>query len=136
MRLIVLTLVMAMTCCSTPVPVHWDVHKQSAPAITIPDPEFASGDAEAGRRAFVDHGCIDCHRVSGDPDLPVGKAIAEPLALRGLKQYAPNQLAQRITSANAGGTQGTADHTMKASAEPLTTKELVDIVTYLRAKSD
>ena len=122
-----LALAIALTACTTSVPVHWDVHKQAAPRITIPDPEFDSGDASAGRRAFIAVGCIECHRVAEDPELPTAVTSANEALLQNLTRYAPNQLAQRITSANTGG------RAMKLSSQPLTTKQLVDIVKYLRS---
>jgi mono/diheme cytochrome c family protein len=132
MRCLLLPLVVALTYCSTPVPVHFGVHRQSAPAVTIPDPAFDDGDPVAGRRAFIALGCIDCHRVAKDAELPTGRrAEAGPL-LRGLSRYAPNQLARLITSRNAGSEEGPSDRMMKDYAQSITARQLVDIVAYLR----
>lgn len=135
MRWVILPLVVALTYCSTPVPVHFGVHRHSVPEVAIPDPAFAGGDPAAGRRAFIALDCIGCHRVAEDAELPTGRrATAGPL-LRGLSRYAPNQLAQRITSHNAGSKEGLSGPTMKDHAQPMTERQLVDIVAYLRNPS-
>jgi len=123
---------LALTACTTPVPVHFGVHHASAPVVAVSNPSFADGDPIAGRRAFIAMQCIDCHRVAEDPELPLGRrAIAGPL-LSGLGTRTPGEVANRITSSKTGADQELFERTMKDYAQPLTARQLVDIVAYLR----
>ena len=123
---------LALTACTTPVPVHFGVHHASAPVVAVSNPSFAEGDPAAGRRAFIAMQCIDCHRVAEDPELPLGRrAIAGPL-LSGLGTRTPGEVANRITSSKTGADQELFERTMKDYAQPLTARQLVDIVAYLR----
>ncbi|HUJ13037.1 MAG TPA: cytochrome c [Thermoanaerobaculia bacterium] len=125
-------LLFAFTACTTPVPVHFGVHHASAPIVAVSNPSFADGDPIAGRRAFIAMQCIDCHRVAEDPELPLGRrAIAGPL-LSGLGNRTPGEVANRITSSKTGADQELFERTMKDYAQPLTARQLVDIVAYLR----
>lgn len=118
--------------CATPVPIRFGAHQASAPVVAISNPKFADGDAIAGRRAFIAAQCVDCHRVAEDSALPRGRrAIAGPL-LSGLGRYAPGEVASRITSRSTGASEELFERTMKDYAQPLTARELVDIVAYLR----
>jgi hypothetical protein len=128
--LIVASLVFAA--CSTPVGIRFGTHRVAAPVVAISNPEFADGDAEAGRRLFVDLGCVDCHRVAGDPTLTAGRrSIAGPL-LAGLSAMPPNAVANRITSRSTGANEELFGRTMKDYAQPMTARQLVDVVAYLR----
>ena len=118
--------------CSIPVAVRFGTHTAAAPIVAISNPSLADGDATAGRRAFIAMQCIDCHRLAEDPELPRGRrAVAGPL-LSGLSRYAPNDLASRITSRSTGASQELFDRTMKDYAQPLSARQLADIVAYLR----
>lgn len=118
--------------CSTPIAVRFGTHQAAAPIVAISNPSLAGGNALAGRRAFIAMQCIDCHRVAEDPELPLGRrAVAGPL-LSDLKRYAPKDLATRITSRSTGASQELFDRTMKDYAQPLTARQLADIVAYLR----
>jgi len=90
------------------------------------------GDPIAGRRVFIDHSCIECHRVEADPQLPAGaRSIAGPL-LSHLDRYAPRELADRIVSRKTGASQELFDKTMADFAQPLNARQFVDVVAYLR----
>ncbi|HSP17167.1 MAG TPA: c-type cytochrome [Thermoanaerobaculia bacterium] len=123
---------LAFTYCSTPIPVRFGAHQSTAPVIAISNPTFMEGNAIAGRRAFIDAQCIDCHRVGEDPRLPAGpRSIAGPL-LEGMDRYEARELARRITSREAGSSEELFNRTMKDYAQPITARQLVDIVAYLR----
>lgn len=119
--------------CATPVPVRFGAHARPAPAVAFSNPSFSDGDPLAGRRAFIDHGCIDCHRVAEDPELPRGaRAIAGPV-LSNLGRSPAQEVARKITSRETGADEDLLDRTMKDYAQPITARNLVDIVAYLRS---
>ena len=63
------------------------------PLYVTPNPSLIEGDATAGRRAFIDLKCIDCHRVAEDPHLPMGaSALAGPMLAK-MNRYSGNDLA-------------------------------------------
>ena len=125
-------LLLVLTACATPVPVRFGGRGHRAPAVAVNNPDFADGDAIAGRYAFIDMQCIDCHRVAEDPRLPRGaRAVAGP-QLAHLNRYTPKHLAQRITSSSTGSGEALFDRTMKDYAQPITARKLVDVVAYLR----
>ena len=133
MRKAALSALVLLAACSTPIPLRFGAHAAPAPVVAISNPYLAQGDAAAGRRAFIDLQCIDCHRVAADPDLPMGRrAIAGPL-LAHLDRYSAHELATRITSRDTGASQELFDRTMKDYAQPMTARQLVDIVAYLRS---
>lgn len=130
-RLLPLLLIVAG--CATPVPIRWGTHARSAPVVTINNPNFSDGDPIAGRRTFIEHACIDCHRVAEDPQLPRGaRAIAGP-QLADLKRLTPREVAERIMSRATGADQALFDRTMKDYTQPLTARNIVDLVAYLRS---
>lgn len=132
-RLMALAVVLFAASCATPVAIRLGTHTARGPVVAISNPSFADGDAVAGRHAFVDMQCINCHRVAEDPALPRGRrAIAGP-ELRGLAHRAPREVARRITSRDTGAGEALFDRTMKDYAQPLTARQLVDIVAYLRS---
>jgi cytochrome c2 len=119
--------------CATPVPVRFGAHARPAPAVAFSNPSFPDGDALAGRRAFIDLQCIDCHRVAEDPGLPRGaRAIAGPI-LSGLGRSSAHDVARKITSRDTGANEDLLDRTMKDYAQPITARNLVDLVAYLRS---
>jgi len=127
--LVLFTLAIA---CSTPVPIRFGAHAAHAPIIAFSNPTFEEGDPIAGRRAFIESGCIDCHRVAEDPDLPRGaRAVAGPM-LSGLGRLAPKDVAAKITSRSTGANEALFDRTMKDYSWTMTARQLVDIVAYLR----
>lgn len=100
--------------------------------IALNNPTFADGDPLEGRKTFIAVQCIDCHRVEEDPALPRGRrAVAGPL-LGNLNRYTPPELASRIVSRDTGADEALFDRTMKDYAQPMTARQLVDIVAYLR----
>jgi len=128
----ILLVSVAALACTAHIPVRFGAHQHRAPVVAFANPDFADGDAAAGRRLFIDTQCIDCHRVAEDPNLPRGaRAIAGPL-LAGLDHYAPKDLAVRITSRTTGADEALFDKTMKDYAQPLNAHQLVDLVAYLR----
>lgn len=132
-RLTTLAALLVAVSCATPVTVRFGTHTARAPVVAISNPTFEEGDPLAGRRAFVGMQCIDCHRVAEDPALPRGRrAVAGP-ELRGLGHRAPQEVARRITSRETGAGEALFDRTMKDYAQPLTARQLVDIVAYLRS---
>jgi mono/diheme cytochrome c family protein len=132
MRRVSALLALAFTFCSTPVPIRFGTHQASAPVVAISNPMLMQGDAAAGRRAFIEMQCIDCHRVAEDPQLPQGpRAIAGPV-LANLNRYSAHQLAERITSRTTGSSEELFNRTMKDYTQPMTARQLVDIVAYLR----
>jgi len=100
--------------------------------IAISNPELAEGDRLAGRRAFIAAQCIDCHRVAEDPALPLGRRSVAGPWLEQLDRYSPAELAKRITSRSTGADEELFDRTMKNYAQPITARQLVDIIAYLR----
>ena len=132
MRRAALLLLVLAIACSTPVEVHFGTHRVGAPVVAISNPSFADGDPIAGRRAFIALQCIDCHRVAEDAELPRGqRAIAGPL-LSDMQRYAPPEVAKRIVSRKTGADEELFDRTMKDYAQPMTARQLVDVVAYLR----
>lgn len=96
------------------------------------NPSLSEGDKVAGRRAFIDSHCIDCHRVAEDPHLPRGmRAIAEP-PLAHLDRYKPKALYDRILDRNTGKGVTLHEREMGEYVERLSARQLVDIVAYLR----
>jgi hypothetical protein len=125
-------LLLALAACATPVPIRFGAHGHRAPVVAVNNPDFADGDPIAGRHAFIDMQCIDCHRVAEDPRLPRGaRAVAGP-QLGHLSRYTPKGLAQRITSSSTGAGEALLDRGMKDYAQPITARKLVDVVAYLR----
>src|SRR4051812_21546935 len=97
------------------------------PLYVTPNPSLIEGDATAGRRAFIDLKCIDCHRVAEDPHLPMGlSALAGPM-LSKMNRYSGNDLAILIRATKTGAGKEFAGKTMKDYTEPMTTRQLVDV---------
>ena len=130
---ILLPLLLAVAACSTPVPIRFGAHARPAPVVALSNPDFPDGEPLAGRRTFIALRCIDCHRVAEDPELPRGaRAVAGPM-LSGLARYTPKEVARRITSRATGADEPLLDRTMKDYTEPITARNLVDLVAYLRS---
>lgn len=127
-----LGLILLLVSCSTPVPIRFSAHAQSAPISVVSNPDFSDGDPVAGRREFIAAQCIDCHRVAEDPALPRGaRAIAGPL-LSDMARYQAREVARRITSRATGAGEELFDRNMKDYVQPINARQLVDIVAYLR----
>ena len=61
-----------------------------------------------------------------------GRARSRPL-LENLKQrYTAQELANRITSRDTGASEELFERTMKDYAQPMSARQLVDIIAYLR----
>lgn len=107
-------------------------HTVGSPIVVVSNPDLTMGDQLAGRHAFVALQCVDCHRVAEDPALPRGRrAIAGPM-LSDLNRFTPRTLAHRITSSSTGASESLLDRTMKDYTQPMTARQLVDVVAYLR----
>lgn len=120
--------------CSTPIPIHFGPHQRKGGVVAFSNPRLSDGDPIAGRRAFVESGCIDCHRVDGDPGLPRGpRAAAGPL-LSNLGSASADDVAGRITSRSTGSGEDLFGSEMEDYTERLTARKLVDIVAYLRSR--
>lgn len=132
MRRFLMLFALAFTFCA-PVTVHVGAPKEARPDMAIPDPAYEKGNPAAGRVAFATNGCAECHRVADDPSLVPGMHGATGPLLRDLDRIAPNQLAQRITSGNAGSGAKFGDVSMTGCARNLSQTEVIDIVSYLRA---
>lgn len=129
--LMLLLLILAASC-ATPVPVRFGAHAAAAPVVAVSNPWLSDGDPIAGRHAFIDMQCVDCHRVAEDPSLPRGRrAIAGPV-LADMHRMAAREVANRITSQRTGLDEELYGRTMKDYAQPITARRLVDIVAYLR----
>ncbi|HSP33651.1 MAG TPA: c-type cytochrome [Thermoanaerobaculia bacterium] len=136
MRKAALLSVLVLLACSTPIPIRFATHQAAAPVVVISNPYLMEGNAAAGRQAFIDLQCVDCHRVAADPSLPMGRrSIAGPV-LEHLERYSAHDLAGRITSRDTGASQELFEKTMKDYTQPITARQLVDIVAYLRATSE
>ena len=125
-------LLLLLIACSTPIPIRFGAHQAAAPVVAVSNPTFQSGDPVAGRRTFIALQCIDCHRVAEDAELPRGRrAVAGPL-LSDLQRFAPSEVANRIVSRSTGAGQELFDKEMKDYTQPMTARQLVDVVAYLR----
>jgi mono/diheme cytochrome c family protein len=118
--------------CSSPVPIRFTPHSPVAPYIGFSNPSLDEGDPVAGRKAFISLHCIECHRVAEDPLLPRGRrAVAGPM-LQDLKRYNARELSNRIVSRSTGGGESLYDQEMSNFVQPMTARQLVDVVGYLR----
>jgi mono/diheme cytochrome c family protein len=125
------TLMLVLTvACAEPVPVHFG--PRPSPVVVFSNPSLEDGDPVAGRQAFIDAMCVDCHRVEGDPDLPRGPRAAAGRVLRDQHRVSGTQLANRIMGRETGIHEELFDKTMKDYAQPLPPQQLVDVVAYLR----
>jgi len=130
MRRIAPLLIFLAACSGTTV--RFGAHQVHAPAVVVNNTSLWQGDAIAGRREFINHSCIECHRVAEDPQLPPGaRSIAGPL-LEQLDRYKPSALAERIVNRKTGESEELFDKTMADFAQPLNARQLADIVAYLR----
>jgi mono/diheme cytochrome c family protein len=100
-----------------------------------------SGDAEAGRKAFIALECFACHRVEGEPFPRESKTPkrAGP-DLTGMGGHHPAEyFAESIVSPNRiiiegpGYTGSDGLSTMPTYADTMTVRQLVDLVAYLRS---
>lgn len=104
----------------------------SRPIYFKDNPTLSDGDRIAGRRAFIDARCTDCHRVAEDPGLPLGpRAVAEPPLTR-LDRYKPKELYDLILDRTTGKGVTLYNREMGEYVERLSARQLVDIVAYLR----
>jgi cytochrome c553 len=129
----VFCLLLVLTACSTAVPVRYGAHARSAQPVTFSDRDFADGDPAEGRRAFIVLQCINCHRVAEDPELPRGPRTVEGPLLSGLDRYSSRELAERITSRSKGADDTLTEQAMEENAKPITARNLVDLIAYLRS---
>jgi hypothetical protein len=100
------------------------------------------GDAESGRVEFVDLGCIDCHRIMGDPELSEMDPEAEIRIILGgptsrVQTYGnlvtsiinPSHHVRRGDSEMMSNPDGSSR--MRSYNDLMTVQQLVDLVTFL-----
>ena len=104
----------------------------SRPIYFKDNPNLSDGDKKAGRRAFIDARCTDCHRVAEDPSLPLGPRAAAERPLTRLDRYAPRELYDLIIDRTTGKGVALYNREMGEYVERLSARQLVDIVAYLR----
>jgi mono/diheme cytochrome c family protein len=107
-------------------------HPIETPLYATLNPSLSDGDPVAGRRAFIELDCIDCHRVAEDPKLPKGPGAEYGPMLSGLHRYKAVKLADIIRNTNTGKNDEYLGRTMKDYTERMTVRQLVDVVAYLR----
>lgn len=118
--------------CDNPIRVKVGTHTAGVPVYAMSNPSFIDGDPTAGRRAFIDLRCIDCHRVAEDPHLPRGPSAAAGPVLGGLHRYAAAEVGKRIVSTSTGKDKEYMGRTMRDYTTSITARQLVDVVAYLR----
>ena len=118
--------------CDNPIRVKFGTRTAGVPVYAMNNPSFIDGDPIAGRRAFIDLKCIDCHRVAEDPKLPRGPAAAAGPILGNLGRYSASEVGKRIVSTATGKDQPYLGRTMKDYTTSMTARQLVDVVAYLR----
>ena len=106
---------------------------------------FPEGNAENGKKAFVDMKCYKCHRIAGVTDLPAptvspGKVMILGGKMPGLRTYGdlvtsiihPSyELSENFVRPERGMRM---DSPMKAVNEKMTVEQLLDIVTFLQPR--
>lgn len=127
-----LALIFIAATCEGPIHFQFGTASVGTPLYIVNNPLFIDGDPVAGRRAFIDLKCIDCHRVAEDPHLPRGpRAMAGPL-LHDLDRYSPSELGKIIFSTKTGENEELYGRRMKDYTEKMHVRQLVDVVAYLR----
>jgi len=121
-----------LTACDGPIRFKFGTKTAGLPGFIVPNPSLIEGDAIAGRRAFIELQCIDCHRVAEDPHLPRGPRAAAGPVLAGLNHYPAIEVAKSIFNTRTGKDQDYLGRTMKDYTERMTARQLVDVVAYLR----
>lgn len=100
------------------------------------------GDPNEGRRNFKVLGCVACHRVLGDPDLPKPDNKIMAPVLGGLnKEHSMDELAEAILSPSHSFAPGFGPTGESASPMPLhtanmTLKQFFDILAYLKTSEE
>ena len=115
-----------------PVRVKVGSHAVGTPVYATLNPSLVDGDPVAGRRAFIDLKCIDCHTVAEDPHLPKsGRADSGPILAR-QDRYKAIELADIIRNTNTGKNEDYLGQVMRDYTQKMTVRQLVDVVAYLR----
>lgn len=100
------------------------------------------GDPGEGRKNFKVLGCVACHRVLGDPDLPKPDNKIMAPVLGGLnKEHSLDELADAILSpshsfAPGFGPTGESTSPMPLHTANMTLKQFFDILAYLKTSEE
>lgn len=107
-----------------------------------------AGDSVAGRQAFIDHRCHQCHSIAGERFPPLAGADRPVLELggatAGVKTYAelttsiinPNHaISERYRDQQLANAEIPLDSSMpRPNLDTMTVRQLIDIVAYLDSK--
>lgn len=93
---------------------------------------LTSGDAAAGRKAFVALQCHACHRVAGDDTLPVVEDAWDGPVLHDLGTESEEEVAWKIVTRSGTGPESVFESPMVEHASAMTERQLVDLIAYLR----
>lgn len=147
---VVAVLLLALACVVLPAQ-EPDVDRAPVSANEVVNLVLPAGDPEAGKRAFAEHLCFSCHRVSDDPDYNTMPPLAQGPDLASSSHKDPGYLATAIVAPNHSITR---DHKNLENADPedfadaegdsimpdfnevLTVRELIDLLSYLRTPAD
>lgn len=100
---------------------------------------LTTGDAAAGRRAYLTLKCDTCHTIAGEPIGGIRTRLAGPqlgksVALQSPGQIADSIVAPRHTLSKKGGPwQESHGSAMGDYARVMTVQQLMDLVAYLRS---
>lgn len=150
--IIVLTMVALAACASEtvdPPDTSREATVQPAAASGGPGPEYdlvqltlPSGDAAAGRQAFIDLRCTGCHRVTDEPDLPppvsesMGPDLGPDLVPQSLGILATSIVApsHAMSIRTSSDTRERVDGVLSPMGDysgVMTVRQLLDVLAYL-----
>jgi mono/diheme cytochrome c family protein len=105
-----------------------------------PRPNYlASGDAVAGRRAYLALKCNTCHTVAGEPAGAKPPRLSGPQLGKAQATQSPQQIAdsiaapRHIISDKPGPWKGPAGSTMGDYTRVMTVRQLIDLVAYINS---
>jgi hypothetical protein len=152
-RAIIVLTVFALAACTSetvePPDISGEATAQPAAASAGPGPEYdlvqltlPSGDAAAGREAFIALRCTGCHRVTDEPDLPppvsestgpdLGPDLApQPLGILATSIVAPSHAMSIRTSPDTRERVDGVLSPMGDYSGAMTVRQLLDVLAYL-----
>ncbi len=100
------------------------------------------GDPEAGRKDFTRLGCVACHRVAGDPELPASTSATPGPTLNFGPAVPAGTIAQSIVAPShtiapdfgQGTPEDPQTSPMHNFSDEMTLRELMDITAYLQSR--
>jgi mono/diheme cytochrome c family protein len=105
-----------------------------------PRPNYlASGNAEAGRQAYLDLKCNSCHTIAGEPAGARPPRLPGPQLGKLQAQQSPGQIADSIAapshviSQKRGPWSGALESPMGDYTHVMTVRQLMDLVAYIRS---